>query len=271
MGLPEFVKSLNIEYVHRYRIDGMEADIYIPSKRIAIEYNRLYWHSELYKDRNYHYKKYKHFADKGIQLIQIWEDEWRDRQETVKKLIKAKLGLISDKVFARKCTVVKQKCQDFFDKNHIQGAVRNTESYSLVYDNEVVAAMAFRIREDDVWELVRYATSKSVVGGASKLLKAFERDYPKVKIVSFADFCVSNGDMYYKLGFDEDKVLKPDYRYFFSGKNKRMHKFKFRLIKFKNDTNLLYEENKTEHELAKMNNLLRVFDAGKIRFVKYNY
>ena len=35
--------------------DKFELDVYIPSKHIAIEYNGIYWHSELNgKNKNYH-------------------------------------------------------------------------------------------------------------------------------------------------------------------------------------------------------------------------
>ena len=36
-------------------LDKKELDIFIPKKGLAIEYNGLFWHSELYVDRLYHY------------------------------------------------------------------------------------------------------------------------------------------------------------------------------------------------------------------------
>lgn len=262
----EYITSLNLNPLHRYKLDNQEADVFISEKNLAIEHNGLYWHSELHKDKNYHYTKYRHFADRGIQLIQIWEDEWRNKRKTVESLLRSKLGLNSDRVFARKCVIVKQKCPEFFELNHIQGSAGISKTYTLEYQGDIVAAMAFKIRSEGVWELVRYATSKSVVGGASKLLKAFEREYHKVRIVSFADLCVSNGDMYYKLGFKEDKILNPDYKYLVN--SCREHKFNYRLKRFKNDPSLIFEEDKTESELAKINKLSKIYDAGKIRFVK---
>lgn len=38
-------------------ITPYEFDIYIPSLNLAIEYNGLYWHSELFKDKQYHLNK----------------------------------------------------------------------------------------------------------------------------------------------------------------------------------------------------------------------
>ena len=48
--------------------DGKEIDIYLPDEKVGIEYNGLYWHSEKFKDINYHYDKYKFFKDNGINL-----------------------------------------------------------------------------------------------------------------------------------------------------------------------------------------------------------
>lgn len=57
-----------------------------------------------------------------------------------------------------------------------------------------------------------------------------------------------------------------DYRYLVGGR--RVHKFGYRLKRFKDDPHLIYKEGLTEAELAEINNLPRIWDAGKIRFVK---
>ncbi|MCK9320064.1 hypothetical protein, partial [Methanoculleus sp.] len=47
LELQDFIKSLNIDYVFQDRkiLNGKELDIFIPSKKVAIEFNGLYWHS----------------------------------------------------------------------------------------------------------------------------------------------------------------------------------------------------------------------------------
>ena len=52
-----------------------EIDFYVPKKRIAIEFNGLYWHSDKFKEKNYHLNKSKELEEKGIRLIHIFEDE----------------------------------------------------------------------------------------------------------------------------------------------------------------------------------------------------
>jgi len=79
-------------------------DIYIPSMNIGIEYNGLYWHSELHKGKNYHLNKYKKLKDIGITLIQIWEDDWFFKKDIVKSRLNNLFGL-SNKIYARKCSI----------------------------------------------------------------------------------------------------------------------------------------------------------------------
>jgi len=56
-------------------INPYELDIYLPELKLAYEYNGLYWHSELYRDKKYHKMKYDMCKDKKVQLIQESYDE----------------------------------------------------------------------------------------------------------------------------------------------------------------------------------------------------
>lgn len=269
----EFVQSLSSDVVGTYRdlIDVHEVDIYIPSKNLAIEYNGVYWHSEDQKGKNYHYEKWKACKDQGVQLIQIWDDEWRDKKDIIKNSLAHKLGASkSAVVYARQTLVTTLSAKDtkiFLSTHHIQGFAGGSVRLGLV-DNSgsVVACGVFKKRTDTEYELVRYATAARVAGGLSKLLKNFARTHSHVaRIITFADHCVSNGNMYTKLGFVADKELTPDYKYLVNGT--RVHKFNYRLTNFKNNPNLLFLDGVTERGLAKLNSLPRVYDAGKTRFV----
>ena len=258
---------------NRSLLGGLELDIYIPDLDIAIEYNGLYWHAESQgKDKNYHYNKWKMCADQGIQLITIWEDEWRDKQEVVKSMLAHKLGVSNEKrVYARNTFVSlldHTVAQKFLDMHHIQGAV-SSSAYIGLHDDcgNVVAVSAWKKNRDIIY-LDRYATSATVIGGMGKLLKAgrqYAMDHGCVSIVTFSDNCVSNGKLYEQLGFVKDKELPPDYKYMVAGE--RRHKFGYRLKRFKNDAELVYVEGMTEYELAKLNSLHRIWDCGKTRWV----
>lgn len=74
-------------------LSGKELDIYLPDLNLAIEYNGLYWHSNIYKNDDYHFNKNFECSNKNVQLIHIWEDQWTYYNEETKNII---LNLITD-------------------------------------------------------------------------------------------------------------------------------------------------------------------------------
>ena len=247
-----------------------EVDVYVPSRGIAIEFNGLYWHSEDKRTNDYHYNKWLECKRQGVQLIQVWEDEWLEKPSVVKKMLAHKLGVSSDmRVYARKTNAFEVEvsaARVFFEQNHIQGYGAGSIRVGLENSGVLVACGVFKKRSVDTLELVRYATRCNVIGGQGKILKYVKTHYPEIKkIVTFADHCVSDGGLYEALGFTKVGELKPDYKYVIN--NKRVHKFGYRLKKFEADPNLLFQVGMTEKELAKTNGLLRIYDAGKTKYV----
>lgn len=149
----DFIKTFyNGEIINNTRniISPLELDIYIPEYKIAIEYNGLKWHSEEFnKDKNYHLVKLNKCNELGINLIQIFEDEYLEHKEIVLSKIKHLLKKDCDlsKVFARKCIVKeidKNISKDFLEKNHIQGFSASTVYLGGFYNNELVGVMTFK-------------------------------------------------------------------------------------------------------------------------------
>lgn len=246
-----------------------EMDIYIPSLRLGVEYNGLFYHSEQFKDQNYHLQKYESAQKRGIQLLQIWEDDWLLKRSIVEEHLRQVLGVSTlPKAYARNTTVREipsGQAREFLNAYHIQGYSGGSHYLGLEHEGSLVAVAVFKRRGPD-FELVRYATGSRVLGGHSKLIAHFERNHTYRKLVTFADLTFGKGDLYFKTGWIEDALLKPDY--FYVRGNTRHHKFNFRKDRFKNDPSLKYVEGMTERELAQLNGLLRVYDAGKIRFIK---
>ena len=88
----EFIKTICNDAIQRERniISPYELDIYIPSKRIAIEYNGITWHSEKFKGndaKTYHLMKTNLCKEKEIKLIHLFEDEWLEKKEIVKSML----------------------------------------------------------------------------------------------------------------------------------------------------------------------------------------
>lgn len=268
----EFIESIGVSVTTNRRDilpNRLELDIYLPEHKIAFEYNGLYYHSENFLPNNYHYNKTQMCSDLGIRLIHVWEDQWENSKDIVQEHIKRLLGVSNrHKVSARNTQVVgvpHHEASKFLNENHIQGSVSGSIRIGLKHKEDLVAVAVFKKSGKDL-VLSRYATSATVRGGHSKIISHVENTFNYRKLVTFADLSWSVGDLYCKTGWTEDKILEPDYQYIVG--NKREHKFNFRKKRFKEDPNLLYESNMSERELAIVNGLKRVYDAGKIRFIK---
>jgi hypothetical protein len=256
--------ELNIE-TEKIRINNKEIDIYLPEHKLGIEFNGLYWHSELFKDKNYHLNKTELCEERGIQLLHVFEDEWMFKRDIVKSIIKSKLGVIKNKIFARKCVIKEinsKTSRDFLNQNHIQGNVNSKIKLGLFFNEELTSVMSFEktrksIRGENInsFTLNRFCNKLNftVIGGAGKLLKYFIKNYKSSSIISFADRRYSNGNLYKQLGFDLIKINPPSYSYFKNNEFIRHHRFKFRkeiLIKQG------FDKLKTENIIMKENNTL---------------
>lgn len=269
--ISHFLSDNNIDHVTHDNtiITNLELDIYIPSLRLAIEYCGLYWHSEqMGKGKHYHKNKHDQCKKQGVQLLTIYEDEWYQRTEQVKRKLLHLAKRSVDKVHARKTTIVKLNTKQkttFFEENHIQGSGPGSIVYGLKNDNEIVSAMCFIKNSDDSFYLNRYATSINVVGGFSKLLNHFKTNHNWTQIISFADQRWSDGNLYETTGFALDSILPPDYYYSPDGKH-RLHKFNYRR---KNLPKLLAHFDPALSETVNCNNngILRIWDCGKRRYV----
>ena len=255
------------ETIKSYR-DGLEIDIYIPELKIGFEFNGLYFHSEKFRDKNYHLDKTKFFEDKGIRIIHIWEDDWDCKNEIIKSQINNWTGITKTKIYARECDVVEisdiKLTRSFIDTNHIQGYVNSIKKYGLVYKGELVSLMTFdrsegrNKMEDGGWNLNRFCNklNTSVVGGASKLFSFFIKQNSPSRIISYADRDWSTGDLYFKLGFINTYTTRPDYKYIID--NNRVHKSRYK--KSRLNTNL------SESNFMKSKGIDKIYDCGKIKF-----
>lgn len=276
----KFVSSVfETEEGNRKILEGNELDIYIPEKKIGIEFNGLYWHSTKFKDSNYHLEKLKSCNLKGVRLIQIFEDEWVYKQEIVKSRLKQILGCQGRRLYARHCEVRQVNPSDarqFLERTHLQGAVGAKLSLGLYHQDQLVAFMSFcppRLNlgrkvhtvQTGEWELLRFCTElhTTIVGGASKLLRAFERQHQPTKLVSYADRRWSDGGLYHQLGFTLTTETKPNY--FYVKGRRRYNRFNFRkseLVKQGHDPK------KTEKQIMQELKYHTIYDCGSLRFEK---
>ena len=275
--------STKLKCISRCRdiLENKEIDIYLPEIKLGIEYYGNYWHSEKFqKDKNYHLNKLNECNEKGIRLIQIFEDEWKERNEIVKSKILYSIGSCKykEKVYARKCSVNEidnEVAELFLNENHIQGFARSTVYLGAFNDDKLVGVMSFLKEKEGYWNLTRFAcdNTKLCVGVGGKLFIFFVKKYNPNEVKSFADrrWTTSPYDnLYTKLDFKLTDILKPDYRYFYPKEYgiKRVHKFNFR----KNILNGKYgfPLTMTESEMCDKIGAYKIYDCGLFKYVWKN-
>lgn len=260
----------------RQILDGKELDIVVPSRQVAIEYNGLYWHSDNKVDRNYHINKMLDCHRIGYKLVQVFEDEWRDKKDIVKSRILNILGVSPEKIFGRKTNIREidnKEAKSFLETNHIQGGINCKINIGLYYNEELVSVMSFgglrknlgSSSKEGVYEMYRFCNklNTTVVGGASKLLKYFINEYNPKEIISYADRRWSQGELYEKLGFEKVSETVPNY--FYSKGMVRENRFNYRKDKL---VSLGHDKSKTEKEIMSDLGYYRIYDCGSL---KYSY
>ena len=271
--LAEFISSLGIKTLTNDRevLNGYELDVFIPQFSIGIEFDGIFWHNELYKDKDYHINKTNKCAENRIRLIHIFEDEWIYKKNIWKSIIANLLNKTQNKIFARKCIIKEVPSTEasiFLEENHIQGKCGSSIRYGLFHNGELVSLMTFGKTRHFIgsssheYELLRFCNKLNtiVIGGASKLFKHFIKTHNPKSIVSYADKRWSIGNLYENLGFKLYNISKPNYFYIIDGK--RRNRFNFRksiLIKKYN-----CPQNITEKEFCKSQKWWRIYDCGSL-------
>lgn len=276
--LSDYIKTITHDVIinDRKLLEGAEIDILLPSFRLAIEYNGNFYHSyqpeqsneNLRKGRNYHLNKTKKIEEQGYELIHIWSDDWKFRQDIVKSIISSKLNN-NKRIYARKCKIQiinKSQKNSFLRENHIQGNDHSSVDIGLFFDQNLYAVMTFcksRYNKKYSWELSRFCSKKyiNIVGGFSKLLDYFVSIYG-TSIISYADRSRSNGNVYHKNGFKLIKINPPSYYYIDLRKNEqRLHRSQFTKSKITNK-----EDTRTEEQIMFDRGYKKIFDCGTMVF-----
>jgi len=265
----EYISSI-YNAQHKFYLNKNEFDIYVKDKKLAIEFNGLYWHGEKNQtNKNYHYEKWKLCNDNGIKLITIWEDDWNNKQDLVKSMLRNQLGLNENKIYARK-TKIKEifynDTKQFLKDNHIQGNCQSSIRLGLYYENELVSLMTFgkrNIGKKTQFELLRFCNKQntSVAGGASKLFKHFVDNYNPFKVVSYANLDISDGSLYETLGFENKGHTGVNY-WWVKDKQKfhRNNFMKHKLVSKGSDIN------KTADEIMRERGYYKIYGNGNLKY-----
>lgn len=264
----------NVVENDRTVLDGKEIDILIPSVKIGFEVDGLVWHSEKFEqDRNAMLDKVVTASNKGVKLIHIFEDDWNRKKHVVESRIRNMLHMPSHRAYARKCTISEVPYHEsklFLEQHHLQGNCPSKHRYGLFLEDELIALMTFsRPRrnvsrsvsgKDGEYEMTRFCTKTgwTVVGAASRLFKRFVSEIRPKSVISYADRCWSDGNLYETLGFKKYNESKPSYAYVVN--KRRVNRFNMRkdvlVSKYGCPADV------TEHEFCLSKGWYRIYDCG---------
>ena len=154
MQIHDFIKPLmdEVQFSYWWKTSSgsrREYDVFLPSMNLAIEYHGLYWHMEDKVAKN-DYRKYKESQAKNTRLIQIYEDEWRDKPNIMKDMLKALIQPSAAKRIKPEFEVhyeTPKEARDFLDKYHYLGGAGGCVTICASHKGEIVGVWVFMKRE----------------------------------------------------------------------------------------------------------------------------
>lgn len=279
-----FVKGLGFEcYPDRKILQGKEIDIYVPSKRVGIEYNGLLWHREWggNKPKDYHYNKMIGCQEAGVNLFSFADYEYEMHPDLILSRITHKLSCSKgEKVYGRRCEIKKitrMTANKFLERNDIDGITNAKVNIGAFYNDELVGVLCLNKGQKNKWAIERIATSYDKVcsGVCGKMFACFKRNFQFNSIEVLGDrrwaFDVEN-NLFTRLGFKYAEEVKPSFKYVrmghyvANGYNRQDFKKCDEYIDMK--TKLIIE-NKPSNEkaVAKKLGYDRLWDCGYIKYI----
>jgi len=276
------LKSELIDFISSIAEYRVEDDIiYIEKHSIAFTIYNLHYHSEQQiGDKRFHLNKMLSYKEKGIRLIQIFEDEWIFKELIVKNRIKHFLGIYDVKIGGRK-TIIKEieasTKNEFLLNTHIQGVDRASIKLGAFYLNELVGVMTFvkprvalgrKKKTEGEYELSRFSVKAGylIMGLGSKMFQHFIKNYKVDTIFTFSDRRWNKGTFYTNIGMK--KVDSTNVNYYYVVNGIRKHRFGYRKQELPKKLDY-FDINITEYQNMLINGIDRIWDCGSDKFI-YN-
>jgi len=145
-------------------------------------------------------------------IIHIDEDIWLYKPVLVLSRIKVILGM-GERIYARQCVVAridKKTALYFQEEHHLQESIPGKYRYGLFFEGELMAVMVFsggRIMKHTAdyrsFECLRFCSKQGlvIIGGFSKLIQAFVKDFHPNDVMTYVDKDWSDGSKFESMGF----------------------------------------------------------------------
>jgi hypothetical protein len=266
--IKNFIKNeLNIDNIlsnSRKIIKPYELDIYLKDYNIAIEFCGLYWHSELFRNKNYHLNKLKKCDELGIRLITIFEDEWSEKKDVVKSIIKSicnketnKIDNIGD-INIREIPI--NKYIEFTNKYDLFEHVPSSIKVGLFIHNELFSIIGFS-KNKDSYIITKFISKYDDINCLKKLLKysTYRFNIKNINVSLDLRFYNIKDNIFTLNGFKLNEIVKPNNYYVKSMKkhiNKNYNKnYLVNMLK-SYDSNISLDNN------MRINKYIKLYDCG---------
>ncbi len=213
---------------------------------------------------------------KGIRVINIWQDQWKQHQEIMRSRIAAILG-ISQSIHARSTRtqrITKDVARSFLETNHLQGAVSSRHNYGLYTTDDTLVAVASFSGGRSItrygiliksYELLRYAglLHHRVNGGMGKLFAEFLKEIQPDDVMTYVDFEWGMGKGYYALGFNHAATTPP--QMFWIHPIEQIRYYQHRLPK---DLQIAFlEQTLPIEDFLSSLGYIRIYNAGNLKYI----
>lgn len=219
--MSNYIKSLTINdvFVNNYDVvAGFEVDAYIPEQSLAFEFNGLYWHSANVVDKRLPFhisNKLKYAYKNGIELTNIFSDEWEYRNGAVKDLIRRTMNVDGEKIEEKAYTIREVKYDDSLEDFIINNSVLLDGYDGKIYicalnDDTIISVGIFDKMKDDKYKLIDLIieNDKDIDNGDKNILNQFINNYNPQSIIWKTNNCYwVNGMIARTLGF---KMIKQE-------------------------------------------------------------
>jgi hypothetical protein len=270
MDVADFIeKNANTQVIRKCKMfKKYEMDIYLPDMNLAFECNGLWWHSEKYKEKNYHRDKSIFFEELGIKVVHVWEDDWKNKKEIVKSmivnLISKNISINLDECIISEISLIETK--NFLNENHINGHYITKYRFGLFLKENLISTISIcRSNSSNSYEIKRFCNklNYNIPASFQKLLNHLILTFNPKSLIYCTSIDWPLYESYKNIGFKEILRKNPEYSYFHKDYTLRINKSNFNksdLIKEGFDISL------TEHQIMNKLNYFRIYDSGTIVF-----
>lgn len=273
--LLEFIRSIGFDVVsdYRYGPSRKQIDVYIPEIKTGIEFNGLYWHSSKYREDTFHKDKQEECKSAGIDLLHLFSDEWAYKQDTIKSILKIRLGKCpypQPEFRIEQCS--KYQAQRFHSRHNLEVTGVEGISFAAKVDEIVKAVLTLsknrngRGLPEGMLEVSAYSACPDIVA-FSPLFSAAIQSMQPTTVIGYSNNRLSNGDMFEEANFKVVAKIRPSYTYKTPSKDMRIPKSEFRRWKLKRKFGDKYQPNLTEKENCEISGFYQVFDCGMTKWM----